>query len=150
MISRRRLFQLGGAAAITAPLARFAGRARAATPRAKRLVIFYFPDGVPGVSQAGEPSLWAPTGGETSFTLPPLLAPLAPYQSRCLFFRNLSMGPTDSGSHPGGAKKLLTATDGGNGILIDQRLAKLVSPTFPPATRQGLPDKTDTHRWYQV
>jgi hypothetical protein len=131
MITRRRLFQLGGAAAITAPLARFARRARAATPQAKRLVIFYFPDGVPGVSQAGEPSLWAPSGSETSFTLPALLAPLVPYQSQCIFFRNLSMGPTDSGSHPGGAKKLLTATDGGNGISIDQRLASTVGAGDP-------------------
>src|SRR5260221_8169121 len=36
------------------------------------------------------------------------------------------MGPTDTGSHPGGAKKLLTATDGGNGISIDQHLASTV------------------------
>jgi hypothetical protein len=60
-----------------------------------------------------------------------LLAPLQPYQSKCVFFRGLSMGATDSGSHPGGAKKLLTATDGGNGISIDQRLASTVGANDP-------------------
>jgi hypothetical protein len=30
------------------------------------------------------------------------------------------MGATDAGSHPGGAKKLLTASDGGYGESIDQ------------------------------
>jgi hypothetical protein len=120
MITRRRLLQLGGAAAVSLPLARLAAHA---TPgRAKRLIIFYFPDGIAGASQNGEPSLWTP--GE-------LLAPLQPYQSKCVFFRGLSMGGTDSGSHPGGAKKLLTATDGGNGISIDQRLASTVGANDP-------------------
>jgi len=67
----------------------------------------------------------------TTFTLPDLLSPLAPYRQSCVFFRGLSMGPADSGSHPGGAKKLLTATDGGNGISIDQRLASTVGANDP-------------------
>jgi len=130
VISRRRLLQLGGAAAITAPLWRHL-RAHTTPPRAKRLIVFYFPDGIVGASQAGEPSLWTPSGGETSFVLPDLLAPLAPYRNSCVFFRGLSMGATDSGSHPGGAKKLLTATDGGNGISIDQHLANSVGSGDP-------------------
>lgn len=129
MITRRRLLQLGGAAAVSLPLLRL--RAHASPARAKRLIIFYFPDGIVGPSQNGEPSLWTPSGGETSFTLPDLLSPLQPYKSSCVFFRGLSMGPADSGSHPGGAKKLLTATDGGNGISIDQRLASTVGANDP-------------------
>ena len=131
MISRRRFLQLGGAAAITAPLWRHLDASTPAVARAKRFIVFYFPDGIVGASQAGEPSLWTPSGGETSFTLPDLLSPLAPYKSSCVFFRGLSMGGTDSGSHPGGAKKLLTAVDGGNGMSIDQHLASTVGAGDP-------------------
>jgi hypothetical protein len=129
MITRRRLLQLGSAAIASLPLWRL--RAGGTPAQAKRLIVFNFPDGIAGASQAGEPSLWTPSGGETSFVLPDLLAPLEPYRNTCVFFRGLSMGPTDSGSHPGGAKKLLTATDGGNGISIDQRLASTVGANDP-------------------
>ncbi len=129
MITRRRLLQLGSAAAVTLPLLRL--RAHGSPAKAKRLIIFYFPDGIVGASQNGEPSLWTPSCGETSFQLPDLLSPLAPYRQSCVFFRGLSMGPTDSGSHPGGAKKLLTAADGGNHISIDQRLASTVGAGDP-------------------
>jgi hypothetical protein len=98
------------------------------TPRSvRRLVIFYFPDGVPGVSADGEPSLWHPTGSGRSFVLPSVLAPLERWREQCLFYNGLSMGPTDSGSHPGGAKKLLTGVDGGNGESVDQFLARTVA-----------------------
>jgi hypothetical protein len=128
-ITRRRLIQLGGAAALSLPLLRL----RAGNPgaHAKRFIVFYFPDGIVGASQSGQPSQWTPSGGETSFTLPEPLSPLAPYRSSCVFFRGLSMGGADSGGHPGGAKKLLTATDGGNGISIDQRLASTVGAGDP-------------------
>ncbi len=126
-ITRRSLL-LGSAAAMALPLLR---RAKAATGTAKRLIIFYHPDGVPGVSSSGEASEWHPTGSETSFTLPAVLGSLTPYKDRCVFFRGLSMGPADVGSHPGGAKKLLTAVDGGNGISIDQRLAQTVGANDP-------------------
>src|SRR5512144_2598287 len=130
MIHRRRLLQLGGAAAITAPLFRHL-RANPSGAKAKRFIVFYFPDGIVGQSQAGEPSLWTPSGSESSFTLSDSLMPLAPYQSQCVFFKGLSMGPTDSGSHPGGAKKLLTATDGGNGESLDRYLARTLGATAP-------------------
>src|SRR3569623_3101157 len=121
MISRRRLLQLGGAAASTAPLARYL-RASPPATLAKRFIVFYFPDGIAGVSHAGEPSLWTPAAS---------LAPLAPYMNQCIVFTGLSMGPTDSGSHPGGAKKLLTARDGGNGVSIDQPLASTIGHGDP-------------------
>lgn len=120
-LTRRRLLQLGGAAAITWPLARLL-RANGTTNVAKRFIVFYFPDGIAGQSQAGDPSLW---------DLADSLAPLQPYLGSCVFFHGLSMGPTDSGSHPGGAKKLLTAADGGNGISIDQHLAQTVGAGDP-------------------
>jgi len=133
MITRRRLLQLGGAAAISLPLAQLARRVRAGNPTgvAKRFIVMYFPDGVVGQSQAGDPSLWDAAGGGPGFTLPDVLASLAPYQSKIVLTRGLSMGPTDEGSHPGGAKKLLTATDGGNGISLDQHLATTVGASDP-------------------
>lgn len=98
--------------------------ARAAAGQASRVIFFYFPDGVVGASQSGQPSLWHATGSENAFSLSPQLQPLDRHRNSCLFFRGLSMGPTDSGSHPGGAKKLLTAVDGGNGESIDFVLSR--------------------------
>lgn len=104
---------------------------RAADAVAKRIIFFYFPDGVAGPSQDGQPSLWHATGSEHVFSLPTQLEPLEPFRDECVFINGLSMGPTDNGSHPGGAKKLLTATDGGNGVSIDQVLAKTVGADAP-------------------
>jgi len=131
---RRDLLRAGGAAALALPFLRLLDRdARAHGPgdTAKRLIVLYHPDGVPGPSSNGEPSAWHPTGDGTNVTLSPLLASLAPYKSQCAYFRGLSLGATDVGSHPGGAKKLLTAVDGGNGISIDQRLANSVGANAP-------------------
>jgi hypothetical protein len=131
---KRRTFLAGSAAATIAlpffRLLRGAG-AHAAGDRARRLIVFYFPDGVPGPSANGDPSQWHAGGPAGSPQLPALLEPIAPYADRCVFFRGLSMGPTDSGSHPGGAKKLLTAVDGGGGISIDRYLADTVGADRP-------------------
>ena len=133
--ARRRTFlRLFGAAGLALPLGRFFGPARPARAGegyAKRLIVFYHPDGVAGASQNGEPSLWHATGSEHNFTLGPLQEPLAPHADQCVFLNGLTMGPTDSGSHPGGAKKLLTAVDGGNGRSIDQVLADAVGADAP-------------------
>ena len=91
---------------------------------AKRIIFFYFPDGVVGPSQDGDPSRWHCSGSEHNFQLGELLAPLSDFRDDCLFFNGLTMGPTDSGSHPGGAQKLLTAADHGAHVSIDQRLAQ--------------------------
>lgn len=97
----------------------------------RRLIVFYFPDGVPGTSGEGQPSLWNPSGSEFGFRLPDLLSPLTPWQDHCVFTTGLSMGGTDAGSHPGGAKKLLTAVDSGNGESFDQVLARTVGADRP-------------------
>lgn len=131
-MNRRRFVKGLGAAAIALPFFELLrpGRTRAAGV-ARRVIFFYFPDGVPGPSQNGEPSKWHPSGSGSSFTLPEVLSPLEPFKGDCVFFRGLSMGPTDSGSHPGGAKKLLTAADGGYGESIDQYLARTVGKDAP-------------------
>ena len=124
--TRRQILRATAAAGLAVPLWTLAGRrpSRAASGAARRLIIYYFPDGVPGVSQDGDPSQWHCTGSENNFELSPVLAPLAGLKDECLFLNGLSMGATDAGSHPGGAKKLLTAADGGHGTSIDQALAQ--------------------------
>jgi hypothetical protein len=63
-------------------------------------------------------------GPERGFSLNEQLQGLGTFKDDCVFLNGLSSGPTDTGSHPGGAKKLLTAVDGGNGESIDQYLAR--------------------------
>lgn len=131
--SRRAFLRSVAGGALALPFASLvAGRPAAAMDGgARRLVVFYFPDGVPGVSGSGQASLWNPTGGRFDFALPELLAPLEPWRDRCAFTSGLSMGATDEGSHPGGAKKLLTAVDGGYGESVDQVLARTVGADRP-------------------
>jgi hypothetical protein len=132
-VRRRDLLRYGAASVLALPFLRAERslRAHVQGTNARRLIVLYHPDGVPGASSNGEPSSWHAYGDATTFTLPPLLAALAPYRNQCAFFRGLSMGATDAGSHPGGAKKLLTGVDGGNGISIDQRLAQSVGSGDP-------------------
>lgn len=133
-VSRRRFLQTLGGAALALPFEMGLGRrqARAAgSGNARRVIFFYYPDGVVGSSESGQPSQFHCYGGEYDFTLGSTLDALQPWRDRCVFFNGLSLGPTDSGSHPGGAKKLLTAVDHGNGQSIDQWLAQNVGADRP-------------------
>lgn len=130
--ARRRFLQgaLGLASALPVALAsrRFA---RADSGRARRFIVFYFPDGIAGRSQDGMPSLWESTQSGSDIVLSELLQPLGDLKRECVFVHGLSMGSTDEGSHPGGAKKLLTGVDGGRGESIDQFLARTVGASAP-------------------
>ncbi|MFN3201119.1 MAG: DUF1552 domain-containing protein [Bradymonadia bacterium] len=130
---RRRSFLKLAAGAGLAPFITplLTGEASAQGRVARRLIVFYFPDGVAGPSQDGEASLWHAQGREFDFRLGEQLAPLAGYREQAVFFNGLTMGGTDSGSHPGGAVKLLTAVDHGNGVSVDQHLARTVGANDP-------------------
>ncbi|MCK6574032.1 DUF1552 domain-containing protein [Myxococcota bacterium] len=130
MNRRQLLARLGGVAAAL-PFLLDPRRAHAVDARARRAIFFYFPDGIPGRSADGEPSEWHCTGRENEFALSPVLEPLGGLKNECLFFNGLSMGATDAGSHPGGAQKLLTAVDHGNGESIDHYLARTVGGGAP-------------------
>ncbi len=132
-LSRRRLLQLMGGTAVAAPFAQLLGTtpAWALSGRCERVIFFYFPDGVPGVSSNGDPTAWHATGNEHDFQVPDAMGGVGSWRDECLFFRGLSMGGTDAGSHPGGAKKLLTASDGGGGQSIDQFLAQSAGAGAP-------------------
>jgi len=128
-IARRQLLSGLLGTAVAGAGASLLGRARlrsvhAAPAVARRVLFFYFPDGVAGPTASGGPSPWHLSGPERGFALNDQLQALAPLREDCVFLNGLSMGPTDSGSHPGGAKKLLTATDGGAGESIDRLLAR--------------------------
>ena len=130
--TRRGLLRAASLGALGLPMARLLRPARAlAAGRAERVIFFYFPDGVPAWSQGGDASKWHCTGTEAGFTMPECLAPLVPWRQDCVFFRGLSMGGTDAGSHPGGAKKLLTAADHGNNESIDQHLSRSIGAASP-------------------
>ena len=131
-LTRRRLFSATAATALALPFFELLepGRSRAAEGFAERFIVFYFPDGVVGPSQDGQASLWHATGGGL-VELTPQLEPLAPFVDDCVFFRGLTMGPADQGSHPGGAVKLLTGADGGFGESIDHRIARTAGADAP-------------------
>jgi hypothetical protein len=125
------LKSLGASAAAFSLGNAFPRRASAFTPgNARRVIFFYFPDGIPEPGGT-PPPIASPWHLASYSTLTPCLAPLAPFKDQCIFFNGLSMGPTDKGSHPGGAKKLLTATDGGGNWSIDRRLAKTIGGGVP-------------------
>jgi len=131
-IDRRSILKALAGGALTLPFAGLFAKTASAGPSpviAKRFIVFYFPDGVP--APQGQPSRFHASGGETSFTLPENLAPLAAHRNACVFFRGMSMGQTDAGSHPGGAKKLLTGVDGGGGESLDRYLARTAGASAP-------------------
>lgn len=132
-VSRRSLLKGLGGGLIAAPFYDvLRGRtARAHDGNAHRVVFFYFPDGVAGASQNGDPSAWHASGSEFDFELGHILEPMAAYRDRSVFLNGLSMGATDSGSHPGGARKLLTAADHAGGESIDQYLARTAGGGMP-------------------
>ena len=123
--TRRHVLKALAGVGVAAPMSHLLGMrdASAATGTAKRVIFFYFPDGVPGPSASGDKSKWHAVGSEKNFSVGEVLQPLNKHKDKCVFFNGLTMGPVDSGSHPGGAKKLLTGVDGGNGISIDRYLA---------------------------
>lgn len=127
-VSRRSLLQTLGVAAIAAPFLTSSPARAQQQQRARRVVFFYFPDGVPGLSQNGQASEWSTTNAAN---LSRCHQPLGARAADVVFLNGLSSGGTDAGSHPGGAKKLLTAVDGGNGASLDQVLAQGVFSSSP-------------------
>lgn len=123
--SRRALLR-GLVAGTAAAAMTTASRRAMSNGRARRVIVFYFPDGIAGRSQDGMGTLWWATGAGSSLALSEILQPLEARKNDCVFVRGLHMGSTDEGSHPGGAKKLLTNKDGGGGTSIDHFIANTV------------------------
>ena len=73
-LTSRRMF-LGGSAAAGSALALFPWLQASAAPSPMRLLLFFTPHGTVW-------DQWRPTGGETDFTLSPILSPLAAHRDR--------------------------------------------------------------------
>jgi len=141
-ITRRGL--LGGGVAALAASALYPRVVTANNTPPKRLIVVFSANGTIY-------DHWAPSGSGTSFTLSPILAPLAPYQQKLLILdginvQSASNGPGDD--HMKGMGHMLTGiellpgtTQGGagtpagfaGGISIDQRIVQDIGQTtrFP-------------------
>jgi hypothetical protein len=101
-ISRRSFLHTAIATGAALELPWLGRTARAQTAAPLNFVAVFVPDGV-------VPSLWYPQGGETDFTLPTMSEPLSVIRNDCIFFEGVGM-PGGEPTHPGGTKKVLTAT----------------------------------------
>ena len=127
-MNRRRFLAGAAGVTVTIPVLGSLLRSSQAAPGdsdIKRLVVFYTANG-------HHRDQWLPSGGETDFTLPPLLASLEPYRSKINILHGLG---GDSG-HFAGHSECLTGrtnhddTSAKGGPSLDQLLA------------EGLKDKT--------
>ncbi|WP_437318224.1 DUF1552 domain-containing protein [Sorangium sp. So ce385] len=119
-----------GAIAVALPWLEIMGTerpARAQPAPARRFLAVYTPGGT-------LIDRWRPTGTETSFTLGPILAPLAPVQDRLLVLDGLDMKSARGEQHQAGIIAWLTGTpqEGspsgyGKGPSIDQVIASRIS-----------------------
>jgi Protein of unknown function (DUF1552) len=150
-LSRRTFLRGAGSAAVGLPFLSAMlrpGRSVAAPGDIPRRVVFFF------TSCGVVPDAWWPTGGETDFTLPSSLAPLAPHRAKLLIPDNIRMGTAierrgDGGNgHDVGTGHCLTARpivagpsgvgdfghlyDGSaGGISIDQHIANTLGASTP-------------------
>ncbi|WP_437751620.1 DUF1552 domain-containing protein [Sorangium sp. So ce1389] len=120
-----------GAIAVALPWLEIMGTertARAAPAPAKRFLAVYTPGGT-------VMDRWRPTGTETSFTLGPILAPLAPVQDRLLVVDGLDMKSAMGEQHQAGiiawltgtAQQLLSSGGYASGPSVDQVIASRIS-----------------------
>jgi Protein of unknown function (DUF1552) len=138
-MSRRTILRGAAGAAIALPWleAMTPRRARASTAP-KRFIVMFSADGT-------LPTEWTPTGSETSFTLSPILAPLAQHQSDLVIVQGLFQQGGGGDGHQNGIGGMLTGTPlnpgpfagvgappagWATGPSVDQRIADaLAAPT---------------------
>ena len=89
-------------AALQLPMIGRVGSARAQAAPPLNLFTVFVPDGC-------IPSQWNPKGGERDFTLPAMSDPLNPVRDEMIFLEGVGMYGGEP-THPGGSKKVLTAT----------------------------------------
>lgn len=113
-LHRRTLLRGAGGLAVALPFLTAMERDARALPFPKRFVVFF--TGLGTIKDH-----WVPTGTETSFTLGPILAPLAPFQDRLVVLEGVDMesahhGPGDP--HQQGIGHALTGTELQEGNLF--------------------------------
>lgn len=122
--SRRVLLCHGAMGLLAAPFARLLlPRARAASAPARRLLIFFSPNGT-------VPDRWAPEGSGTSFRFPAgsILEPLSDWQDQLLLLTGMDFFNADN--HEGGMSAMLTnngtSSSVGAGMSVDQHIASRI------------------------
>lgn len=133
MLSRRSILKAAAAGAVATPLVSslLQGVGRAQDGRAPlRLFVMFTGNGQ-------DPSHWLPSGSETSFTLSPVLEPLAPFQQKLC----LAHGLSGVKGHSGGMSEAMTGwpSPSGNGVpengpSIDQLIAEAWRSDTPLAS----------------
>src|SRR5262249_12429707 len=111
--------------------------ARGAAAVTKRFLAYFVPNGI-------HMPAWTPAAEGGTYTLPPILASLAPVRQKVLVLTGLANHPAEpdvAGDHASGTGAFITAahpvkTEGAdikNGISLDQELVKSLAPktTFP-------------------
>jgi hypothetical protein len=138
-LSRRTILRGVGGAAIALPFleAMLPRRASAATPP-KRFIVMFSPNGTLPA--------WTPTGSETSFTLSPILSPLAPHQGDLVIVQGLLQQGGGGDGHQNGISGMLTGTPlnpgpfagvgappagWATGPSVDQRIAEALAVPTP-------------------
>jgi len=143
----RRTFLRGAGVAVALPFleAMWPSSARAQTAaNARRFLAWYVPNGMVMAD-------WTPATTGASFTLPSILAPLAPVRGEVLVLSGLSNAAarvvTMGGAHARGTGTFLTArpinpsggTELENGISLDQRIAQAIgAQTSLPSMQLGM------------
>jgi hypothetical protein len=123
-LSRRQLLASTAALGLLAPFSRARRAHGQATSKGKAL-FFYIPDGLRAVH-------WHPTGSERSFTLAPMVTPLAAIQQHLVFVKGVDMYGGNF-SHDGGMRKVLTA---GGPVSLDVFLGQRLGQGTPHASLQ--------------
>ncbi|PTL80638.1 DUF1552 domain-containing protein [Vitiosangium sp. GDMCC 1.1324] len=121
----RRQFSAGlGASLLATPLLNFlSGEAQAATPVAKRLIVFFTPNGTVH-------RYWRPSGSETDFTFPAgtILEPLNRHRANVLVCEGIDFVEVDN--HEAGMANMLTgggtAQSISGGLSVDQFIASKI------------------------
>jgi len=100
--------------------------------KARRVIFFHMPDGVPDAIGEGGYSRWHGTGSEHDFELGECLEPLEEWRDRCLFFNNVELTGLPMHAHRSGYFKLLTGRDyGQGGRSIDQVIGDEIGAADP-------------------
>lgn len=118
-MQRRQFLQALAHGLFALPVMGMSRRVHAAGDQAKRLVVFFTPNGT-------IPSAWRPAGSGADFTFPigSILEPLQPIRSKLVVVDGLNfIGATN---HEGGMRHMLTGGSGGvtQGMSVDQYVAQ--------------------------
>jgi hypothetical protein len=130
-LSRRALLKALGVTAAAAPLIpSLDGWAAGNEAAKKRLLLLFTPDGI-------VPDLYWPTGTETNFTFPMILAPLERHKADMIVFKNLTRATGGSGgAHEHAMGGLWT----GNSIAGNQGMAPSVDQVIAQKLPKGTTD----------